>query len=521
MKTQKIFKIISIIFVLILSIVNLNPFSYANITETQNTGKINVSNIEEGVDVYLYQIATTEYDYTVGQPKEGYRWEENIQSWIDENFPHYSNTETFYQEVESNSDTAKTFYDELTAAIKGDTLSISAYATKKATGTATYPVTQENLTGTVEFSEVAMGTYIVIIENGYMVYTPSVVNVVPSFEEDTNQWVLKDQNVIVKATNLGITKTVTDEQKQVDNYATNETITYTIKADVPTYLENSLAKKYYISDKLDSSFTMEEDTLEIYGLKSGSEPEAIIGYDITFHTTRPGTSDNVTFLIDFDYSKISSYETIQIVYTAKLNQDAVIGAEGNHNYAYLDYSHNPYDETSLQIQSTNQVTVYTYGIEIQSVDSQNAETPLPGSEFALYDEEGNILYFVPKEDGIYYLAKAEEEGATTELVVDSEGNLFLYGLDEGTYTIEQTKAPEGYNLSSKTYEIELVDQEPDGVLDKEYTLLFPNTKGFVLPLTGGKGVIALVGVGIVCIGIGVLFILSIAKKRKILNQKNS
>ena len=481
-------------------------------------GNINVSHIEGGVDVSLYKIASMEY--LAGQPKEGYNWESTVQSWMDENFPNYSNAENFYHETEGNSEAVKIFYDTLTAAIKENAIELSAYASQKATGTATYPVTPENLTGTAKFSEVEVGTYLVIIENGYMVYTPSVVNLIPSFEEETDQWVIKDQEVIVKATNPSITKTVTDEETKVDNYSTKDSITYTIKADIPTYLENSLAKKYYISDKIDPSLTIKEDSLTILGLNNGEEPESITGYEITFDTTRPESLDPVSFLIKFDYDKISSYETIKIVYTAKLNENSIIGTEGNNNYAYLDYSNNPYVTSSMQTQSSDKTTIYTYDLEIKSVDQNNTDTPLPGSEFVLTDSEGNELYFIKEEDGIYYLVNPEEEGATTNLVVDDEGNLYLYGLDEGKYTIEQTKAPEGYQVSSKTYEVELTDSQPDGILDDNYTLIFPNTKGFLLPVTGGKGIFTLASIGILLVGIGVALLISIAKKKKVIQEKN-
>ena len=246
---EKILKILAISLVFILSSIYLNQISFANITESSNKGNINVSNIEKGVNVYLYQIATMEYDYVSNQPKEGYQWNSSVQTWIDNNFADYSNTEEFYKNVTSNSEEAKLFYDKLTVAIKENTIELPAYKEAKATGEAVYPVTNKDLTGKVNFSEVDMGTYLVIIENGYMVYTPSVVNLVPSYDKEHNQWVLNDQNVVIKATSPNITKTVTNEEKLVDNYSTIDTITYTIKADVPKYLENSLSKKYCISDK--------------------------------------------------------------------------------------------------------------------------------------------------------------------------------------------------------------------------------------------------------------------------------
>lgn len=514
---EKILKVLSISLVFILSIIHLNQISFANITENQNKGNINISNIEEGVNVYLYQIATMDYDYVSNQPKEGYQWNDAIQSWIDENFSKYSNTENFYKELENNSEGAKSFYDELTAAIKENILQISTYRETKAIGEAVYPVTEDILRGEAKFSEVDMGTYLVVIENGYMVYTPSVVNMVPSYDKNTNKWVLNSQDVVIKATNPTITKTVTNEEKLVDNYSTADVITYTIKADVPTYLESSLSKRYCISDKLDHSLTINEASLVIYGLKSGNEPESITGHTIKFNTTRPNSSDEVTFMIDFDYHTISSYEMIKIVYTAKLNQNSslILGTEGNNNYSYLDYSNNPYIKSSIQSQRSDKVTIYTYGIELKSVDSENNNTPLPGSEFSLFDVNGNMLHFVKGEEGQYYLADTEEEGTITSLVVDENGNLSIKGLDEGIYSIKQTKAPDGYNVSSKTYEIELVDSEPDGELDEEYTIVFPNTKGFTLPVTGGKGIVVLVSAAIVLIGIGIVLLIVILRKRKI------
>ena len=515
MNREKVLKILSIslILVFVLSMI-LSQKSYANITQLNNTSNIIVNNIEAGVTVSLYQIATVEYDYKANQPKEGYKWNAPVQEWIAEEYPNYINSENFYEQVENNSQEAQKFYDELIAAIKSEAMQILSYRDLQATGKAQYPVTENNLTGNVNFADVEMGTYLVLIEGGYMVYTPSVVNLIPRFDENTKQWILEEQEVTVKATNIGITKTVTDEEKVVDNYSTIDEITYTIEADIPTYLQNSLSKNYYIADVLDPSLTIDIKSLIVYGLKDNQEEKLSIGYTAKYNTQIANSSEIATFILNFDYDKINKYDGIKVVYNAKLNKNAdlVVGSEGNKNYACVSYSNDPYNETSLKTQKTDKVTVYTYGIEIKSVDKDN--TPLPGSEFTLYDEEGNELYFVKGEDGVYYLSDPEEKGATTNLVVDEEGNLYLYGLDEGDYTIKQTKAPEGYNLSTKTYEITLVDKEPDGVLDEDYSLIFSNTKGFTLPVTGGKGTAMIAGIGIMLVITGIALLVYRNKKRK-------
>ena len=67
-------KLISINFIIIfiLSMINLNQISFASNQNIQNQGVINVTNIENGATVTLYQIATMEFDDDANQPREGY-----------------------------------------------------------------------------------------------------------------------------------------------------------------------------------------------------------------------------------------------------------------------------------------------------------------------------------------------------------------------------------------------------------------------------------------------------------------
>ena len=167
-------KLISINFIIIfiLSMINLNQISFASNQNIQNQGVINVTNIENGATVTLYQIATMEFDDDANQPREGYNWTPNVYSWLKDNLPEYSNVKELYKNVENNSEKANEFYDKITSAIKQGKLSLPIYMQEKAEGEAKYPITEENLTGNVEFLNVEMGTYIAIIENGYMIYNP-------------------------------------------------------------------------------------------------------------------------------------------------------------------------------------------------------------------------------------------------------------------------------------------------------------------------------------------------------------
>ena len=286
MKEKTSFKAIVIVIATVLMLMGLNLPAYASITTTTNTKDITVSGIEAGAKVSAYQLTTVNYDYTADQPQAvPYTWNSDVKTWVDANYSAYSNPENFYKSVTSNSDEAKVFYSALSAAIKGGTISLTA-KTQTATGTASYPVTDEKLTGSVTFTGCKMGTYLILIENGYMVYTPSVINLTPEFDNTTKEWKLPDSMAVtVKATKPQITKTVTDETKTKDNYSTKDTIPFTIVADIPTYATGSLAKSYKISDKLSNGLTVDKATIKVFGQRKGfrtpTELKEITYYVIT------------------------------------------------------------------------------------------------------------------------------------------------------------------------------------------------------------------------------------------------
>ena len=520
MKEKTSFKAIVIVIATVLMLMGLNLPAYASITTTTNTKDITVSGIEAGAKVSAYQLTTVNYDYTADQPQAvPYTWNSDVKTWVDANYSAYSNPENFYKSVTSNSDEAKVFYSALSAAIKGGTVSLTA-KTETATGTASYPVTDEKLTGSVTFTGCKMGTYLILIENGYMVYTPSVINLTPEFDNTTKEWKLPDSMAVtVKATKPQITKTVTDETKTKDNYSTKDTIPFTIVADIPTYATGSLAKSYKISDALSNGLTVDKATIKVFGQKGSATPVQLT--ETTDYTLT--ATGKTAFDVELKYDQIKNYDKIKVTYSAKLTAEALtnVGGAGNSNTATLTYSNNPYDTTSTQTQETSN-KVFTYGAEITKTDKTTGEV-LKGAEFEL-SSDSTKLYFVKTASGVYYQANQSDAGATTNLVVDDKGKLALYGLDEGTYSLSETKAPDGYNKSAEAKTITIKDANMDGALDDEegttgiYKLTFPNSSGFQLPVTGGAGTVAFVAGGIVFVGLGILLLVIASKKKNLQKQ---
>ena len=489
----KKFVIINLILIFIMSVSGLSQISFADVKETKKQSNVNVTNIEKGVRVGLYKIASLEFDEELNLPKDEYNWVNEVKEWIDKNMPEYSKTDEVYKKIESNSNEANELYDKIISAVRKGEISMNPYMEEVSEGEKEYPETEEKLTGNVKFTNVDMGTYIVLIENGYMVYTPSIVNVIPKFDLEQKVWNLEDEKVIIKASKPSITKSVTRLNNTKDNFS----------------------KK----DEMDKSLELNENSILILGLRDTgmNVSESLDKYKLNVKEI----SDKRILEIEFDYNDIKQFKTITVEYMSKLakNETLITNENGNNNTAYLEYSNNPYKSESTQTQISEKVTVFSYDVEIKFADKENQTQQLDKSKFNIIDSRGEKIYFIKGSDNNYYVSEENTDGALADIEVDDIGEAKIKGLDEGEYKIKQIKAKDGYLLQSKPYNISLKDSDLDGRIDDTNVFKILNTKGYTLPLTGGKGTKALIASGIALIGIGVILSISIYKKRKILENK--
>ena len=497
--------------------VSVNISSYASVSSS-DTSSIIISGLKAGVTSTAYRIAVVNINENGQIMDPMYSWESSVQTWIDSNYPDYSDIEDFAELDETtDADILSAFYSALAAAIKSGEISITTYYETSTEGEAEYPVTDDNLNATGTFSDVSMGLYVIITENGYRSYMPSAVAVVPSYNSETTEWSLNTSfTAEVKSSTLQIAKSVTDTEIETDNYATNVTINYTVVADVPTYLSDSLSTIYTITDSTSGGLVISVDSIKIYGITGGFETELSTGaYTISYTYDTDGNV--IGYTINFDYDEISSYDSVEVTYSAYLLQTeaTVVGPDGNTNISKLTYSNNPYDETSTGTTISDGALVYTYGIELTKVDKSNTNTTLTGAQFNLLDSDNNVLYFIKVDDGTYYLSSSSVSGSTITLEVNEDGVLYVYGLDEGTYYLQETVAPDGYVLDSSLKSITLTDAdssgELDGILDSNdddsdgvYEVVFTNSDGFTLPVTGGIGSIVFIIAGVCLIALGIV-----------------
>lgn len=509
---QKTLKKLIFGIMLVLAIVLLNTNAFAAVTST-DTGSITITGLEEGVNVTIYQLVTVNWNDSSNQPTDPpYSWVSAVQTWVDANYPDYSDPEDFYDAVSTSSASAEDFYSALSAAIKAGDISLTE--TDSTTASAS---------GEATFSGLTMGTYLVLIDNGVNVYQPMAVNLVPTLV--SGEYTLESSvTETAKSSTMTISKTVSSsssytEKEEVANYGTNDTLYFEIVASVPKYVDGSTQTDYYISDVLSDGLTLTDGSIVVYGVSAtGSETTLIENTAYTVGTT--GVNTNTTtadFVLTFDYDEISSYSSIRVIYTATLDQSTTtVITNGNTNTAYLDYSNDPYSTTSSLTTQSDEVTVYTYGISVAKTDTSG--DPLTGAQFNLYDADSNLLYFVQTSDGVYYLSANGTTGSSATLEVNSStGILEIYGLDAGTYYLKETQAPSGYNLSTKTHTITLTDDDLDGVLDDGttgvYSISVTNSQGFSLPETGGIGTVIFATLGVVLFGIGIVLLVTIIRRK--------
>lgn len=244
---------------------------------------------------------------------------------------------------------------------------------------------------------------------------------------------------------------------------------------------------------------------------------ATVGTDYTVWT-KPGitedpaddVTDGCTFEIRFSQDFCDHLETndkIIIYYEAMLNKDAIVGDAGNTNEAWLSYG----EDHSTAHDTTN---TYTYGIDIIKTDSQN--TLIDGAEFRIYDAPtgGNEVAVVLMDDGVTYRrARTDETGVS---IVVKNGKARVVGFDNGTYYLEETVAPAGYNKLTARQKFIIADGNLDSVFNGSiYSsgsgVHVVNKTGSMLPETGAGGTMLFLTLGSVAVlGAGILLV---TKKR--------
>lgn len=427
--------------------------------------------------------------------------------------------------------------NEYVSKLTGKEKDLSAFAAKASNWAQTNNITAD-ATATVSKNAATDGKYTATFTN--LDYGYYVVAVPGATVADTNSQyaaLVRVHSTKVDAEIKGALPTV-DKKVQVNGTGKDatdakigDTLTFTLTSTIP---DMSAYNTYTFNFK---------DTLS-KGLTFGQVTSVKVG-DTTLTkdtdytvTTAPADSGKTLLTVamkDFKTKQqANAGKKITVTYTATLNKDAVVGGAGNVNSATIQYSNNPSTNGTGESEPSK-VRVFTYGFTVDKYTGKNYDdtaTRLAGAEFTLAHKGGTAISFVKVADSatqnaVYRVAKADEAGATTTITTPANGKVEFRGLENGEYTLTETKAPAGYNKlasaigvkvhgqnngTDTTHATVTITYNNDNGNDYNQTasngvIPVQNKSGVTLPGTGGMGTIAFTVIGVLVIALGVAWTL--------------
>lgn len=231
------------------------------------------------------------------------------------------------------------------------------------------------------------------------------------------------------------------------DYNIDDYVKFQLTGSLPTDYADYTSYEYTFHDTADQGLTFVNDTthpVKVYAVNDNNKVElkqdALTGYQVLLSDIN-GETFNVKFA-DLkkaqaektgDTVNITSSTQIVVEYYAQLNENAVLGSNGNQNKVYLQFSNNKYGEGTGKTEE-HKVTVFTFKLEVTKYGKTDSDKEaLNGAGFTLYKATK-----VNPADSDY--AKVGDE------VQHTNGNVFDFtGLDSGYYKIVETTTPKGYN----------------------------------------------------------------------------
>lgn len=250
-------------------------------------------------------------------------------------------------------------------------------------------------------------------------------------------------SVEYKASTITIDKVFSTGDQEKATAQIGDTVQYTVTTTVPNWtgyddfdfrIDDDLSDGLTFVD-VDSVMVGDTDiTANENDLWKATTPDGSNDFSIVF---APDGTDKGSNLI----SKKNSFpvgEDVTVKYTARLDEDAVIGGAGNPNSVDVVYSHNPNDSSQMDtVPGEHEPTVWTGQISINKHD--NEDQPLAGAKFNI-QRGGTNVKFKKVSEGNYRVADTDEQGTTEVLETPASGLITVTGLS-GDYKIVETESP--------------------------------------------------------------------------------
>lgn len=430
---KSIKKLICMLFMLILSVVNVSAAEKGTITI--NKAIVNESyNIYKVLDLETYDKVNNHYIYRAASG-----WETFLDGATDYLEARNENGDKYYVWKDGvDKSRAKEFAEKAYKYAKDN--NITPTMTKKATSTS------------VVFDNLDLGYYLVDSSVGALLHL-TTTNPTATVNEKNTLNPNVDKNVLENSTGV--------YGKENDDMI-GSTINY--KSTITT---GAGYGSYVLYDKMDKGLTFNVNSVVV---KIGDDVVDVNNYVVKTNVT------DYTFVIEFNDEfilKQPKNTNIDVYYTATLNKDATIEGDGNINETFLKYGNNITTDKKKTI-------TYTYAFEIIKTNKEGVE--LTGAEFILLDKLGNEIKVILKDEETktYRIATGNEIGVNIKV-----GKATIEGLDKDSYKLKEVVSPEGYNKLTSPVEFRVNGKTNDTIERTRVNVI--NYTGSELPETGGIG----------------------------------
>ena len=430
---KSIKKLICMLFMLVLSVVNVSAAEKGTITI--NKAIVNESyNIYKVLDLETYDKVNNHYIYRAASG-----WETFLDGATDYLEARNENGDKYYVWKDGvDKSRAKEFAEKAYKYAKDN--NITPTMTKKATSTS------------VVFDNLDLGYYLVDSSVGALLHL-TTTNPTATVNEKNTLNPNVDKNVLENSTGV-----YGKENDDIIGSTINYKSTITTGAGYGSYV---------LYDKMDKGLTFNVNSVVV---KIGDDVVEANNYVVKTNVT------DYTFVIEFNDEfilKQPKNTNIDVYYTATLNKDATIEGDGNINETFLKYGNNITTDKKKTI-------TYTYAFEIIKTNKEGVE--LTGAEFILLDKLGNEIKVILKDEETktYRIATGNEIGVNIKA-----GKATIEGLDKDSYKLKEVVSPEGYNKLTSPVEF-IVNGKTNDTIERTRVNVI-NYTGSELPETGGIG----------------------------------
>lgn len=315
---------------------------------------------------------------------------------------------------------------------------------------------------TVNFTNLELGYYLVV-SSGW----DEAVEVVCSL--DTTK---PDVEINEKNGKPTIEKKIVENSNTVENNTAG--IGDYVQFQITVNVIDGQPSNYVIHDKMSAGLTFVNTTEYPVEVKVGTSTLTSTEYSLNKSTT-----DGCAFELKINDNILQPNDVVTVTYYGQVNPSAVINGD-NTNEAKLTYGTNGNS-------TWEKTTTKVFGFKVFKHAGTDTEHLLPGAEFRLYKTVNGENYYAQFDaKGLLTGWTTDAAAAGVTMTSNSDSALVLNGLDAGTYYLEETKAPDGYNKLTDPVTVTITE---DGKVNETTngTVYVSNNAGATLPSTGGMG----------------------------------